>query len=203
MRYHAESPLSQDHELRRYAFPRRKLVPVTTPVYTPTDTEFGSRVEFANRDPDSVILVPVCFPSPVYVFPPRLPSPPPPPSPPPSPQEPFSSPSPNPACLLSSTFGDTRIVVPPHGPPPRISFTPHDRTPTPAVPRAQQPPLSTPSPHPPPVSPARVPEPASTPARQTTRALCRGEPETRCPSDMDTVCTVPHLLQAVARGPIR
>ena len=34
------SPLSQDAELRQYAFPQRKLIPVTTPVTTPTDTEF-------------------------------------------------------------------------------------------------------------------------------------------------------------------
>ena len=70
-------------------------------------------------------------------------------------------------------------------------------------PSSAQPPLSTPSPHPPPVSQARVPELASTPARQTTRALCRGESETRCPSDTDMVCTVPHLLRAVAGVPIR
>ena len=155
------SPLSQDRELRRYACPRCKLVPITTPVCTPTDTEFGSRLEFANGNPGSVITVPpVHVPSPMYISPLS-----------PSPSlsfssslslaqsiEPLSSPSPNPACLsrlLSSTFGDTRIVVLPHGPPLHISSTPHDRTPTATVPRAHNH-LSTPSPHPPPVSPTRV-----------------------------------------------
>jgi hypothetical protein len=63
------SPLSQDLELRRYAFPKRKLVPGYTP------TEFGSRLEFANGYPGSVISVsPVRVPSPVPILPLDFPS---------------------------------------------------------------------------------------------------------------------------------
>ena len=108
------SPESQDLESGR---PQRKLVPVTTPVCTPTDTEFGSRL-----DSDSVIPVPpVRVPSPVY-FSPFSPSPSitsssslsPTPS-----SEPLGTPTPNPARLsrlLSSTFRPTRVAVSPARP---------------------------------------------------------------------------------------
>ena len=112
------SPLSQDLELRQYTVPQRKLVPITTPVCTPSDTEFGPRLEFASGDPDSVIHVPlVRVPSPVYI-PPFSPSPSLSPSssslsPAPS-TEPLTSPPSNSArlsCLLSSTFRDTRVAT--------------------------------------------------------------------------------------------
>ena len=37
---------------------RRKLVPATIAVCIPTDTKFGSRLEFANGDPGSMVPVP-------------------------------------------------------------------------------------------------------------------------------------------------
>ena len=109
------SPLSQDLELRQYAFPQRKLVPVTTPVCTPTDTEFGSRI-------DDIPVPPVRVPSPVYISPfspsPSLSSSPSSLSLAPS-TDPLPSPSPNPprlSRLLSSTFRDTRVVDSPARP---------------------------------------------------------------------------------------
>lgn len=122
-----ESPLSQDLELSRYTIPRRKLVPVTTPVCTPTDTEFGSRLEFDNGDPNSilgsvVVVPPVRMPSPVYISPfspsPSLSSESSSLSPTPS-TEPLTLPSLDPARLsrlLSSTFGVTRAAESPTRP---------------------------------------------------------------------------------------
>ena len=121
------SPLSQDLGLRRYTSPRRKLVPVTTPVCTPTDSEFGCRLECSNGDPSltpgSVVAVPpVRVPSPVYISPfspsPSLSSSSSSLSPTPS-TEPLTSPSPNAARLsrlLSSTFRDTRVAESPARP---------------------------------------------------------------------------------------
>ncbi|KAN0094804.1 hypothetical protein V8E55_003091 [Tylopilus felleus] len=117
------SPLSQDLELRRYAYTQRKVVPVISEVCTPTETEFGSRLEISSGEPGSAIAIPpVRVPSPVYI-PPFSPSPSlsssssslsPTPS-----IEPLSSPSPKPARLsrlLSSRFRDTRVVTSPTRP---------------------------------------------------------------------------------------
>ena len=111
-----ESPLTRDFELRRSSCPQRRLVPVTTPVCTPTDSEFGARLD------DPVPVPPVRVPSPVYFSPfspsPSISSSPSSLSPAPS-TEPLAPSSPNLARLsrlLSSTFRDSRVLDSPARP---------------------------------------------------------------------------------------
>jgi hypothetical protein len=205
------SPLSQDLELRRYAFPKRRLVPVTTPVCTPTDTEFGSRLECANGDPGSVIPAPhVRLPSPVYFSPfspsPSLSSSSSSLSPAPS-TEPLSSPSANTvrlSRLLSSTFRDTRVVVSPARP-----TTAHLIHTARSYAHAYRPSsATTTSLYTPPTSSARLAGtrsrtsfyPGPTDEARAGWGRVRDTFSTVTTSDTDTVCTVPHLLRAVAEA---
>ena len=202
------SPLSQDLELSRYACPKRKLVPVTTPVCTPTDTEFGSRLEFVKGDPGSEIpALPVRVPSPVY-FSPFSPSP----SltssssslSPALSTEPLSSPSPNSARLsrlLSSTFRDTRVAVSPARP-----TTAHLIHTARSYAHAYRPSsATTTSLYTPPTSSTRL---AGTRSRTSfypgpTDAASgwgRVRDTFSTVTTSDTVCTVPHLLRAVTEG---
>ncbi|KAH0831110.1 hypothetical protein J3R83DRAFT_13676 [Lanmaoa asiatica] len=190
------SPLSQDLELSRYAFPRRKLVPVTTPVCTPTDTEFGSRLD---GDPSVVAVPPVRVPSPVYISPfspsPSLSSSPSTLSPTPS-TEPLTSPAPSPARLsrlLSSTFRDTRAIESPARP-----TTAHLIHTARSYAHAYRPSsATTTSLYTQPTLSARV-----SGARSRTSfypgPTVRDTFSTVTTSDTDTICTVPHLLRAVA-----
>ena len=203
------SPLLQDHELRRYACPRRRLIPVTTPVCTPTDTEFGSRLEFANSDPDPVVPIPpVRVPSPVYI-PPFSPSPSlsssssslsPAPS-----AEPLSSPSPDAARLsrlLSSTFRGSRVVLSPARP-----TTAHLIHTARSYAHAYRPSsATTTSLYTQPSSSVRLAGtrsrtsfyPGPTDDARAAWGRVRDTFSTVTTSDTDTVCTVPHLLRAVA-----
>jgi hypothetical protein len=184
---------------------------VTTPVCTHTDTEFGSRLEFANGDPGSVIPVPlVCVPSPVY-FSPFSPSPSPSHSssslsPAPS-IEPVNSPSANTARLsrlLSSTFRDTRVVVSPARP-----ATAHLIYTACSCAHAYRPSsATTTSLYTPPTSSTRLVGthsrtsfyPGPTDDVRAGWGRVRDTFSTVTISDTDTVCTVPHLLRAVAEA---
>ncbi|KAI9569378.1 hypothetical protein HD554DRAFT_2093429 [Boletus coccyginus] len=203
------SPLSQDLELRRYACPRRRLVPVTTPVCTPTDTEFGSRLEFANGDPDSVVPVPaVRVPSPVYISPfspsPSLSSSSSSLSPAPS-AEPLGTPAPDAARLsrlLSSTFMGSRVVLSPARP-----TTAHLIHTARSYAHAYRPSsATTTSLYTQPSSSVRLAGtrsrtsfyPGPTGDARAAWGRVRDTISTVTTSDTDTVCTVPHLFRAVA-----